>query len=283
MSAETPKPRDPLVWVHKRQRVEARYTDETVHAVGNVIAYTDAPTVVIETDEGRHVSWRADMTFVADDPSKDKPGAYRTAHRDGATLVKLRDNHWAAPREGECTPLYYSDADMAEIAGPLVGVLPGTPAAEVKESPARPSVRVPNEPHGIPLPVRQEIADLLRAGNKRRAVGVLAGFLGIDESAATEYVESMSEYQTYLAAHGSTEVDPTEADRMRAMGFDRQPEFELTDHQRAEIKAVLQYRSPEFFETEGDGYAKLRMGRLSGVVADIVFAAIRRDRERGDR
>lgn len=38
---------------------------ESEHARGRVIAYTAYPTVVIETESGEHISWRADLTEVA--------------------------------------------------------------------------------------------------------------------------------------------------------------------------------------------------------------------------
>jgi hypothetical protein len=50
-------------WVRDRQRVQARLAvGESIRAEGRVIAYCDAPTVTIETDDGTHVSWRADLT-----------------------------------------------------------------------------------------------------------------------------------------------------------------------------------------------------------------------------
>lgn len=43
-------------WTHDR--------GDWTHDRGVVIAYTDAPTVTILTRDGRHVSWRADLTEV---------------------------------------------------------------------------------------------------------------------------------------------------------------------------------------------------------------------------
>lgn len=44
------------------QEVRAFYAlDKETHARGRVIAYCDAPTVVIQTEEGECISWRADL------------------------------------------------------------------------------------------------------------------------------------------------------------------------------------------------------------------------------
>lgn len=84
-------------------------------------------------------------------------------------------------------------------------------------------------------------------------------------------------------AYGRTEVDPTEADRMRAMGFDRQPEFKVSDEDRASIQAVLDERTTEYVYGQDDGSWKLDGTALAGVVADIVYAVRVQDRKRGDR
>lgn len=80
-----------------------------------------------------------------------------------------------------------------------------------------------------------------------------------------------------------TEVDPTEADRMRAMGFDKQPEVKISDEDRALIASVLDERTTEYVYGQDDGSWKLDGTALAGVVADIVYAAIVQDRKRGDR
>lgn len=49
-------------WVSTSQRVDANYaTGDGRHATGRVIAYTDRPTVTIETDDGRRISWLAEL------------------------------------------------------------------------------------------------------------------------------------------------------------------------------------------------------------------------------
>lgn len=83
-----------------------------------------------------------------------------------------------------------------------------------------------------------------------------------------------------MTDHESTELDPLEAARMTAMGFDRQPEFKLTDAQRAEIQEALWERQSEFHIPDDTGVRRLEFDPLAGVVADIVFAAIRQERQR---
>lgn len=43
------------------QRAEARTSTGHIHARGRIIAYTDRPTYLIETDTGERISWIADM------------------------------------------------------------------------------------------------------------------------------------------------------------------------------------------------------------------------------
>ena len=144
------------------------------------------------------------------------------------------------------------------------------------ESPARREVRVENTPDGLSIPDRQKVADLLVAGKPAEAVAA-AHNAGLDYPDADAYVRQMPEYETYLNHHGRTEVDPTEADRMRAMGFDKQPELKISDEDKELIRSVLLDRQGEYFD--GNLYTE----PLAGVVADIVYAAIVQDRKRGDR
>lgn len=65
---------------------------------------------------------------------------------------------------------------------------------------------------------------------------------------------------------------------MRAMGFDKpSPEGGLTDRDRVEIQSVLEDRMGEYFQDKGYGW-RLNTRDLAGVVADIVFAALRKAR-----
>lgn len=56
-------------WVRDQQFVEARYScpqpANVFHARGTVIAFTDRPTVTIDTPGGRRVSWIADLVVEA--------------------------------------------------------------------------------------------------------------------------------------------------------------------------------------------------------------------------
>lgn len=38
------------------------------HVVGRVVAYCDAPQLLIETEDGEHVWWRADLTELVREP-----------------------------------------------------------------------------------------------------------------------------------------------------------------------------------------------------------------------
>ncbi len=66
----------------------------------------------------------------------------------------------------------------------------------------RPSVRVPNEPHGPAAGVLQLVREELTQGHALAAVNLLKRATGWSLDEAREYVESMSECQTYLNHHG---------------------------------------------------------------------------------
>lgn len=52
-------------WVRDGQRVTAGFASGGgAHAVGRVIAFTDRPTLLIETDDGRRVTWIADLCTI---------------------------------------------------------------------------------------------------------------------------------------------------------------------------------------------------------------------------
>lgn len=216
----------------------------------------------------------------ADDPTQDPIWTVREVEPKppaamSNTVVKFGDSYWLYPSK---LGNGYGRLDWATVReSKVVGVVPGTPAAEA-QTPV-PDVRVENAP-GLPIPVRQQAADRLVAGDVPGAVAaVVSG--GLTREQAERYVRDMEEWQTYLNHHGRTEVDPVEADRMRAMGFDRQPEVKVSAEDRAEILGVLQDRWDEFYRRPGsEGQRVLHAGALSGVVADIVWAAIKRDRER---
>lgn len=77
----------------------------------------------------------------------------------------------------------------------------------------------------------------------------------------------------------STEVSSVEAARIKAMGFDKQPERVITDADRSLIQSVLEDRMGEYFRDLGHGWRLNTLG-LARVVGDIVSASLRRDRER---
>lgn len=103
---------------------------------------------------------------------------------------------WVIVETGEML----ADGDVSGL-GDVTGAVPDSPAAKA-QSPARPSVRVPNEPLGLSRRVRQLVLDAAIVDGKRTAAEVLRQHVSIAMPDAIAYVESMSEYQTYLAAHG---------------------------------------------------------------------------------
>lgn len=196
--------RDPVKWVETGQRVEAHHaSDSGVHAVGKVIAYTDAPTVVIETDDGRQVSWRADMTQAVERTAE--TGAeyvFRSNLRgDGAaflSLHRLGDEVHLRLRHVTSDPMAFEVAVLSPSERrALITALTELDA----EAPARRSVRVENGPHGPSPTARLLMSARVTHGQPVEAVR-LAHQIGMDWPDALAYVEGMSEYQTNLAAHG---------------------------------------------------------------------------------
>ena len=78
--------------------------------------------------------------------------------------------------------------------------LPEWNAAE-QAATARPSVRVPNEPHGLRVEDRRRIAEYVTSGELERAVTAAFNAGLPTREAAREYVEDMPEWQTYLNRH----------------------------------------------------------------------------------
>jgi hypothetical protein len=75
---------------HRAQAVYASPQVEGVHAEGVIVSYTDAPTYVIVTDEGRTVPWRADLTEVGELVSDEEYHRHTNARRlrDGRPTVR---------------------------------------------------------------------------------------------------------------------------------------------------------------------------------------------------
>ena len=312
-----------------------------IHVKGVVTHLDDHDRVVMaklgdEKGDGTYIPEHATVEVLerAGDPAV---GEIRREDHDGGHSIWQVEEHEDGERYWRCT---YSTAkgnrgvtfelgQMLDL--PVIGAVPGTPAAEAqqqiadalpdwerelieKESAARPWVRVPNEPHGLPYDMQQRIGELLARGDVDGA-GAIAGRY-MDWGEVDGYLRDRPEFQTGINHNGGkretctrddcpggtrcssgatvlhdktpeceegTEVGEVEADRMRAMGFDKQPEFELSSEDRALIHSVLDERGNEYVYGQDDGSWKLDGTALTGVVADIVYAAIVQDRKRGDR
>jgi hypothetical protein len=57
----------PIAWAQQRRRVTLVTGQGQVHAVGEVLAYIDAPTVQVRLADGRVIPWRLDLTVPASD------------------------------------------------------------------------------------------------------------------------------------------------------------------------------------------------------------------------
>lgn len=130
-------------WVRDRQVVEAHYAygreGTSVHARGKVVAYCDAPTVVIQTEDGTRVHWRADLTVEApDDPRRDVPGAVRVSN-GGALYMKVEARGGVDPWVFVCggagaAVQFPRMSDGAVIDWPHATPVPGTPAGDVEQA-----------------------------------------------------------------------------------------------------------------------------------------------------
>lgn len=158
----------------------------------------------------------------ADDPSKDKVGTQRdvsTADDATAGVEHAEIGNWAVrwtTDKHSDTPWVWFRWDGPQllsnetVAGrAVIGAVPGTPAAKARDKAnavevARPSVRVVNEPHGIPVDVRKRVVEELASVNKAGAIRELRRHVDMGFSEAVAYVEGMSEYQSYLSEHGET-------------------------------------------------------------------------------
>lgn len=54
------------------QRVDLNYKTGGVHATGRLIGYCDAPSVLIETEQGEKIWWRADITSLVEPDTRPK-------------------------------------------------------------------------------------------------------------------------------------------------------------------------------------------------------------------
>lgn len=282
MSTETPNPQPDDTVRIVLDGTYVREGDPTDHDGGFAghLVRVNGVLLCVPLFAGIEVLERADDPTIGEiravAPSAD--GTPKTAVKVGSRLSTNPGERcmWVIVETGEML----ADGNVSGL-GDVIGAVPDSPAAKV-QSPARRSVRVPNEPHGPAAGVLQLVREELTQGHALAAVTLLKRATGWSLDEAREYVESMSEYQAHLSEHGRTEVDPTEARRMRDMGFDKQPEVQISDEDRALIASVLEERMGEYFRDTGYGY-RLNTDHLAGVVADIVYAVRVQDRKRGDR
>lgn len=146
-----------------------------------------------EADPSHAIAWVLDelveldiLSFRerADDPSSDPIGTVR----EGAgpqylnAWVKAGHNLWVAVNASAAENM--TDTQLLASAHPVIGAVPGTPAAEA-DKPER----------QVPLELRQKLADVLVSGDKDRAIRIALNW-GMDYDDAVTYIESMPEYQT---------------------------------------------------------------------------------------
>lgn len=112
-------------WVRNAQRVDARYARPGLgtHAVGYVIGYTERPTVHIVQQDGRDLTWIADLCVAVDQGSDaDRMAAF--ARRDQGHKPPAMDLATARRivAEHECST-HGHDWDAISI--PMLSSLPG--------------------------------------------------------------------------------------------------------------------------------------------------------------
>lgn len=202
MTVETPQPRDRVRW--QRTRAIEGVVEEITSDGLNIRAEDGRLHLCQVEDATVEVLERADNPTIGEiravAPSAD--GTPKTAVKVGSRLSTNPGERcmWVIVETGEML----ADGNVSGL-GDVIGAVPDSPAAKV-QSPARRSVRVPNEPHGPSADAVACMARLIKAGKPAEAVGVAHG-QGMDWADARRYVEAMPEYQTYLNDHGhSTEV-----------------------------------------------------------------------------
>lgn len=207
----------------------------------------------------------------ADDPSKNEIGTVRREqHADDKTgesysvwqhtQYQLSEtatrSHWLCTHSTHHGNLGEALTHDQVRGMPVIGAAPGTPAAEARDKanacePARMSVRVPNEPHGLSEHLRQVISERVTVGDKWGAVDTLVHCTLMDRERAESYVEDMSEYQQFLSEHGEKPLDNegivmgeyyAEKARQRRFRY-----FTKTQHyvHRITPEGVVQFRHPE--------------------------------------
>lgn len=79
-----------------------------VHAEGTIVGFTDAPTFIIVTDEGRTVPWRCDLTEIGEPVSDEEV-------RETATRRRLRDGRAAPPDRDQYVPRIEPGMSLLEV------------------------------------------------------------------------------------------------------------------------------------------------------------------------
>lgn len=141
MTSRSPQPgdddRDYAKWVANGQHVEARWaTGDGVRATGRVVAWSMEPTLTILTEDDERVHWVASLVHPVepvDDPSKDLTGSIRRT-KTLTCIARERDggadfHRWIAVELNEA----FTDQHMR--GSPVIGAVPGTPAAEAQADP----------------------------------------------------------------------------------------------------------------------------------------------------
>ena len=71
-----------FVWLNQDVRAFLASDRNATHARGRVVAYCDAPTVLIETEDGERVDWRADLCEITVSPLDTTVSPLDTNKRD---------------------------------------------------------------------------------------------------------------------------------------------------------------------------------------------------------
>jgi hypothetical protein len=138
----------------------------------------------------------------ADDPTLDPIWTVREVEPKPAAamsnvVVKFGNSYWLYPSN---LGNGYGRLDWATVhESKVIGAVPGTDAARfedaiadlVADSAPRPSVRVPNEPHGLSLFVHRQVANLVAVGNAG-AASLLLQETGMPADEANDYVKTLA-------------------------------------------------------------------------------------------
>lgn len=88
--------RNPESWVERGQRVEARNAaGDQIHAAGKVIAYLNAPSVIIRTDDGKEVTWLVSLTKPVGESCNERTNDLRVPARCNKPANHYGERHTA--------------------------------------------------------------------------------------------------------------------------------------------------------------------------------------------